>query len=432
MLEFHNDAIVLSGSTGTQLKSDIIGKYYKKWWEITSGGPSKDFRYITTIIEMNAATGEVYIEDMDKTVLGSSGHALQLRHDCNKRSLGIVLVEEDNKCLAALERVIKKRWPNLSYSMFERGIEDDIFLMREPSFVDVILTQYRLGNSLFFFDPLLSESWQRIETIAKERIKHYYDTGTEFLIFLFSSDFFLGRGKFASLPNNNNEFLWSDAQLETVKKLDELFGDIAWREHLLDERPTNEKIATLTSLYKKRLQKWFRYVLPLPFIPKESQIYHIFFCSNYEAGVRLTKDFYVATMRNSKFHPDNKNAHSLFLERHPSKQAPGNRRSPEWKILWTIIKGHEDGFCDKKCKDLLVIVSNEEHLQNTLEWLELEGYICKIKSLTTVWQDAPQMYQLDWNFLESKLNVAKPAELVPWLTDRHSLSSTEPDKFTHR
>ena len=62
--------------------------------------------------------------------------------------------------------------------------------MQEPSFVDVILTQYRLGNSLFFFDPLLSESWQRIEAIAKERIKHYYDTGTEFLIFLFSSDFF--------------------------------------------------------------------------------------------------------------------------------------------------------------------------------------------------------------------------------------------------
>ena len=179
---------------------------------------------------------------------------------------------------------------------------------------------------------------------------------------------------------------------------------MAWREHLLDERPTNEKITTLTSLYKKRLQKWFRYVLPLPFIPKESQIYHIFFCSNYETGVRLTKDFYIETMHNSKFHPDNRNAYSLFLERHPSKRALGNRRSPEWKVLWTTIKGHEDGLCDKKCKDLLAIVPNEEHLQNTLEWLELEGYICKIKSLTTVWQDAPQMYQLDWNFLKSKLN----------------------------
>ena len=76
-------------------------------------------------------------------------------------------------------------------------------------------------------------------------------------------------------------------------------------------------------------------------------------------------------------------------------------------------KGHEDGFCDKKCKDLLAIVPNEEHLQNILEWLELEDYICKVKSLTTVWQEAPQMYQLDWNFLESKLNVSKPAELVP-------------------
>ena len=119
----------------------------------------------------------------------------------------------------------------------------------------LFLHNIRLGNSLFFFDPLLSESWQRIEAIAKERIKHYYDTGTEFLIFLFSSDFFLGRGKFAPLPNNSNEFLWSGAQLETVKKLDELFGDMAWREHLLDEHPTNEKITTLTSLYKKRATK---------------------------------------------------------------------------------------------------------------------------------------------------------------------------------
>lgn len=43
-LEFVEDAICLSGLTGTKLKSDVIGQYYPFWWGITS-------------------TGEVYIED---------------------------------------------------------------------------------------------------------------------------------------------------------------------------------------------------------------------------------------------------------------------------------------------------------------------------------------------------------------------------------
>ena len=37
-LEFINDAISLSGLTGSKLKSEIISEYYPFWWNITSGG----------------------------------------------------------------------------------------------------------------------------------------------------------------------------------------------------------------------------------------------------------------------------------------------------------------------------------------------------------------------------------------------------------
>lgn len=62
-LRFENDAICLSGTLGTELKSKIIGKYYKIWWEITSGGNYSYFSYPASIVEMNAATGEIFIED---------------------------------------------------------------------------------------------------------------------------------------------------------------------------------------------------------------------------------------------------------------------------------------------------------------------------------------------------------------------------------
>ena len=60
-LEFHDDAICLSGIYGTKLKSQIIQKYYKLWWQITTGGKNLNYKYPTSIIDMNAATGEIYI-----------------------------------------------------------------------------------------------------------------------------------------------------------------------------------------------------------------------------------------------------------------------------------------------------------------------------------------------------------------------------------
>ena len=72
-LEFVGDAISLSGLTGSRLKCEVIGLYYPFWWNITSGGPSANNSWPTAIVELDAATGEVYIKDTKETILGSSG-----------------------------------------------------------------------------------------------------------------------------------------------------------------------------------------------------------------------------------------------------------------------------------------------------------------------------------------------------------------------
>ena len=51
--------------------------------------------------------------------------------------------------------------------------------------------------------------WNTIEKVARDRIRYYYSTGTEFIIFLFTSDFFIGRKEFAPLPQQNLESLWT-------------------------------------------------------------------------------------------------------------------------------------------------------------------------------------------------------------------------------
>lgn len=117
-LDFFGDAICLSGLTGTKLKCSVIGNYYSLWWGITSGGPSAIHQYPTAIVELNAATGEDYIENTHETVLGSSGHALELKAKefPKTANLKIVLIEDDLSCYNHLENVIRRRWPSISIS----------------------------------------------------------------------------------------------------------------------------------------------------------------------------------------------------------------------------------------------------------------------------------------------------------------------------
>lgn len=414
MLTFHEDAIELSGETGTKLKSEIIGKYYPLWWNITSGGKSPEYSKPTAIIEMNAGTGEDYIKDTDTTILGSSGHALKLKaEDPNTSHLEVILIESDSLCFSHLKNVVARRWPMLEYSTQVNENSKDVCLLNIKTNIPDIMEQINLGNSLFFFDPLLYSSWSEIEEIASKRIKKYYQTGTEFIIFLFSSDWFQGRGDLVPLPTNSIEENWSFQEKNSVSKMDDLFGHNRWHSDLLVFKSPEERMEILVKLYRERLHKWFRYVLPLPFQPKHSQIYHLFMCSNYEVGVRITKDFYSKYTNNPKYSPDNDSTHSKFVKVHPELRMRGNKKSFQWKTLWKIIREHEEGICDMRCLDLIKELEDFELIRHSLEWLESYGYIIKINDLTDAWDEKPHLYKLDWNFLKERLGVDSPMSLKP-------------------
>lgn len=123
-LEFVQDAICLSGLTGSKLKCDVIGEYYPFWWSITSGGESANHDWPTAIVELDAGTGEVYIEDTNAIILGSSGHALDLKcSNPNTRNLKVVLVEKDADCYRHLKNVIRRRWSNVDIRLAEGPIQ---------------------------------------------------------------------------------------------------------------------------------------------------------------------------------------------------------------------------------------------------------------------------------------------------------------------
>jgi len=115
MLGFRDDAILLSGPAGSGLKTGILGDYYEFWWKITSGGPAKQYRFPTAIVDMNAGTGELFIQQTGRTVLGSAGHALQLKYDRGypAERLKVVLVEENPECFSHLQKVVHRRWPTV-------------------------------------------------------------------------------------------------------------------------------------------------------------------------------------------------------------------------------------------------------------------------------------------------------------------------------
>jgi len=416
LLKFHDDAIELSGETGTKLKSEIIGKYYPLWWEITSGGMYRKYPYTTTIIEMNAGTGEDYIADSNETILGSSGHALNLKStNPNTEKLNVILVEEDPQCYTHLLNVIKRNWPNLTYSKnpFENN-EEDVFLLRNRSEIFDIVEQLRLGNSLFFFDPLLYTPWSEINKVARKRITDYYQTRTEFIVFLFTSDWFSGRGDLTPLPQTSQKESWGSEEVETVAKAQDLFGyDKSWMDHLLNSKPNEDKIEKMVSIYRNLLHGWFRYVLPMPFEPKVNQIYHLFMCSNYEVGINITQKFYTKYTRNPPFSPNNKTAYSKFVGLHPEKKMRGSARSDEWKILWEIIRKHDEGICDNACMDLIDIQLDGIFLQESLDWLWTKKYLKEIEHFSHNWDNIPLLYQLDWDYVEETLGITRPLKLMP-------------------
>ena len=418
-LEFVNDAISLSGLTGSRLKCEVIGQYYPFWWNITSGGPRANYQWPTAIVELDAATGEVYIKETRETILGSAGHALHLKFNSQStQNLKVVLVEKDAECYKHLRQVIARRWANVDTEVAE-GLkgknQSNIYLLNEELEAALnAIDKINLGNALFFFDPLRSIEYHTIEEVARKRIKTHYEIGTEFIIFIFTSDWFLGRDDFTSLPSTTDETAWSAEETATVSEADALFGDKEWHELILNKDPIDEKENRLIELYRKRLHKWFRYVLPMPFNPKEKQIFHLILCSNFETGVRATRNFYCAITHNPKYAPDNTVTFNKFKVLHPEifKGLARNRRPTQWRILWCTITEHEEGICDYLCVDFAHIEPDEAKRQQSLVWLETQGYLKQQNSITA-WRLPIKQYKLNWPTIEDKLGIDPPPDLRP-------------------
>jgi three-Cys-motif partner protein len=416
-LEFVRDAICLSGLTGSRLKCEVVGLYYPLWWGITSGGPAKNHAWPTAIVELDAGTGEVHIKETKETILGSSGHALNLKlGNPNTRNLKVILVERDAECYGRLKRVMARRWGNIGFiEGAARPDPSSIYLLNsELDGALNVIDNIRLGNALFFFDPLRSVKYQAIEDVAGKRITEYYKVGTEFIIFIFTSDWFLGRDEFVGLPPAIDESTWSVEQHRTVVEADGLFGDTGWREHILTNAPVHEKEERLIALYRDRLHKWFRYVLPMPFNPKRNQVFHLILCSNFETGVRATRKFYCDTTGNPVYAPDTKRAFNEFKKHCPEafQGLPGNRRPIQWLMLRRIITDHEEGICDYLCRDFEDIEKDGAARQAALEWLESKGYLTR-HDCSNVWKLPIQQYRLDWAIIKDKLGIDPPIPFEP-------------------
>lgn len=426
-LEFVGDAISLSGITGSKLKSQIIGEYYPFWWNITSGGESRNHEWPTTIVELDAATGEIYIKDTNETLLGSSGHALSLKCDGNNTGkLKVVLVEKDESCYYHLKKVIKRRWPRLDISSAESSPyynRSNVYLLNvELDDAITKISQLRMGNSLFFFDPLRGVPFEKIEKVAKSRIKEFYKTGIEFIVFVFTSDWFLGRDELVGLPETIMENEWSYGENLTVLEVDDFFGDKNWRSKLLNNKPIDEREKEFIELYKTRLHKWFRYVLPMPFNPKNNQLFHLILCSNYETGVRATREFFCDKAHNTNYKPDNKQAHARFRERHKDLYfgLKASQKPQQWKILWKAITQHEEGLCDYFCSDFKEMEPDLNQRKKEIKWLAEKGYLSSF-TYENPWGENIIKFKVDWRVVSNNLGIDPPNELEPLSLRKSSL-----------
>ena len=88
----------------------------------------------------------------------------------------------------------------------------------------------------------------------------------------------------------------------------------------------------------------------------------------------------------------------------------------EWRVLWQVVRQHEEGICDCKCKGLKDIVSDLETRQRILKWLESNGYVVRIRT-NHIWNDTTIQYELNWDTLQRELGISPPSELIPLLPD---------------
>jgi hypothetical protein len=155
----------------------------------------------------------------------------------------------------------------------------------------------------------------------------------------------------------------------------------------------------------------------MPFKPKPSQLFHLILCSNHEAGVRATRDFYSSKTENPKYSPDNGVAFTFFRKLHPElwDSITGNERPLQWKMLWAVIRNHEEGICDAYCRDFQEMRVPLWARRESLNWLEKKGYIKKFK-IEYPWSGMSPLNQrfiLNWTIVKEKLRIDSPLNLVP-------------------
>lgn len=335
-------------------------------------------------------------------------------------NLRIILIEQDRSCFEHLKKVIARRWPSVPINQSEGSIKDNnssIFLFNKR-LDDAIATldEVGLGNAIYYFDPLRNVEWNTIEAVARKRIKGFCGTGTEFLIFLFTSDWFLGRNSLAPLPETVEEAKWNNSEQKTVLEADALFGTRFWRKYVLISNPVESKQKLFANLYRFRLHRWFRYVLPMPFRPKEKQLFHLILCSNYDAGVKVTKDFYDTMTGNPVYLPGltpSQQAYTRFMKNHPELTTRMNRKRPlEWRLLWRTIKYHEEGICDHYCRDFHDIEPCGELVKPAIEWLSEKNYLRELPAISA-WGKNVKQYKVNWEVVKKTLNIDPPPELKP-------------------
>src|SRR6266540_7407565 len=187
-------------------------------------------------------------------------------------------------------------------------------------------------------------------------------------------------------PRTSRGDAWSRPEIETVAAANALFGDEDWQQKVQVDADQYTRQDRFIDEYRKRLMKWFRWVLPLPFIPKRGQLYHLVFCSNFEDGVKVTRDFYCEYTGNPRFSPDNQAAYEKFVAHHPetARGLWGGQRPLQWKVLWHIIRNCEGGICDYGCKGIKE-KGTKEDVKAAMRWLTTQGYLRRLEGVPSAW-----------------------------------------------
>ena len=84
-----------------------------------------------------------------------------------------------------------------------------------------------------------------------------------------------------------------------------------------------------------------------------------------------------------------------------------------WKVLKAVIREHDEGLCDKYCRDFRRLARGWQDLNSSIAALVLFGYLKGAKQVTDAWQYVPPLYKLDWDFVKQRLGIDPPPAFRP-------------------